>query len=726
MPPTRDWAGEILGGLAAMLVALPSAIAFGLVVYAPLGPGHAAEGALAGILGTIALGMIAPAFGASPRLVSAPCAPAAAVLAAWVVEMARAKNGASAEAIPVLLMLIALAAGLMQAAFGWAGWGRLIKFIPYPVVAGYLSGVGAIIIFGQLPKFLGLAKGSALGSAILDPSAWNPTAFAVGGVSMVVMYFAPKIVQRVPAPIVALSGGVATYLLFALQEPALATTEANPLLIGPIGGGLGEVASSFGRRWGSLGALTLENLRLVAAPAVTLAVLLSIDTLKTCVLLTALTRHRASADRDLVGQGLGNLASGLCGGIPGAGTTGATLINLNSGGKTRLSGFAMGVFALLAFVLFGRWVAWVPLASLAGILLVVGFRMIDWSSLRLLRSRATVFDFVVIAAVVATAVGWSLIVASGVGVGLAILLFLRDQIRGNVVRRKRTGAQVRSKRRRLPAESEVLDEHGRNTAILELQGSLFFGTTDQFSQELESFLPGARFVILDLRRVQSVDFSGTHLLELLAARLEEKKGTLVLSNTNLDRYFREIGLTTHRKNVRVVENLDAAVEWVEDRILEEKGPSVPDDAVVLPLSGIDVLSQLPPAALKLLESCVEERSFSAGQTIFREGERSDELYLIRRGEIRIELPINQGKRFHLVTIGLGDFFGDMAFLDHEPRSADAVAATSVDLYAVSRSRFDNAAARDPTLGGQVFSHLARVLALRLRQADAQVRALEEA
>jgi SulP family sulfate permease len=226
--------------------------------------------------------------------------------------------------------------------------------------------------------------------------------------------------------------------------------------------------------------------------------------------------------------------------------------------------------------------------------------------------------------------------------------------------------------------------------------------------------------------VQSVDFSGTHLLELLAARLEEKKGTLVLSNTNLDRYFREIGLTTHRKNVRVVENLDAAVEWVEDRILEEKGPSVPDDAVVLPLSGIDVLSQLPPAALKLLESCVEERSFSAGQTIFREGERSDELYLIRRGEIRIELPINQGKRFHLVTIGLGDFFGDMAFLDHEPRSADAVAATSVDLYAVSRSRFDNAAARDPTLGGQVFSHLARVLALRLRQADAQVRALEEA
>lgn len=213
--------------------------------------------------------------------------------------------------------------------------------------------------------------------------------------------------------------------------------------------------------------------------------MLSIDTLKTCVVLDALTRTRHNSNRELVGQGFGNLASTLFGGVPGAGQMGATLVNMSSGGQTRLSGLIEGALAIVAFLLLASLVSWVPIPALAGILLVVGFRMFDWKSLHLLRSRATIFDFAVILAVIAVAQTVSLIAASATGVGLAILLFVREQTGGVVVSRKTYGNQISSKTMRLADEKAALERLGEQTVIFELQGSLFFGTADQLYLALE-------------------------------------------------------------------------------------------------------------------------------------------------------------------------------------------------------------------------------------------------
>lgn len=718
-----------------MLVALPSAIAFGLVAYSSFGPGYAAHGAMAGILGTIAIGIVAPIFGGTPRLISTPCAPAAAVMAAIATDLRRETAGAlQPDQLLLLLAIVAVLAGGLQFFFGVIRGGRLIKYIPYPVVAGYLNGVGVLIFLSQVPKLFGFPDGTGLWVGLTSPSSfWKWPGLVVGAVTISAMVLAPRFTRAVPAAILGLAGGVLTYFGLSTIRPELLNLAGNPLVVGPIGG-VGELAvGAIVERWMSIGRFNVEHLQLILIPALTLSVLLSIDTLKTCVVVDALTRSRHHSNRELVGQGLGNVASALAGGMPGAGQMGATLVNINSGGKTRVSSVLEGVFALGAFILFGAVVAWVPIAGLAGILIVVAYRMVDLNILHLLRQKSTVLDFGVIAAVTVTAVSVNLIVAAGVGLGLAILLFLREQIRGSVVRRKTYGDQTFSKKYRLPEEVAVLEERGDQTTICELQGSLFFGTTDQLFSELEPDLKTKKYVILDMRRVQSVDFTATHMLQQIEARLAERKGQLILSGLppslptgqDLQMYFDEVGLVKPSRSVKIFDELDGALEWTEDQLLE-KGPLPwPAGEPPLELHEIDLLKGFDADTIRALGSCVGELSFEAGQKIFTEGDIGDELFLIRRGTVRIVLRLAGRSQHHLATFGRGDFFGDMAFLDRSVRSADAVTSTTTDLYVLSRARFDAVAEAYPQMGKKVFARLARALAIRLRRTDAELRALVE-
>ena len=519
-----------------------------------------------------------------------------------------------------------------------------------------------------------------------------------------------------------------------MADPRLHLLAGNALIVGPLNGGGGDgggVLAGLAGRWTALGHLALPDLTAVLVPALTLTVLLSIDTLKTCVVLDAVTRSRHDSNRELIGQGCGNLASAIIGGVPGAGTMGATLVNLSSGGVTRRSSVLEGVFALAAFLALGGLVAWVPVAALAAILIVVGTRMIDRTSFAFLRSRSTILDFAVIAAVVITALTVSLIAASGVGVALAILLFLREQIGGTVVRRTLRGDQVFSKQVRLPAAMTILRERGAGTIVVELQGSLFFGTTDQLHTALEPHLATCAHLILDFRRVQSVDVTAAHLLEQVKDRLAEHAGVLILSQIpralpsgrDIQRYFDRVGLVRPESPVRVFAELDGAMEWVEDRLLAAAGLRR-DEERALELEEIDLFSGRKVDTLADLSACMERRTFRAGERIFARGDTDDDLFLIRRGAVRIVLPLGEGQGHHLASFARGDFFGEMAFLDQDARSADALAHADTDLFVLSRASFDRFAAEHPRAARALFEGLARVLALRLRHTDAELRVLQ--
>ena len=722
--------GDLWGGLAAMLVALPSAIAFGVTIFAPLGGSYAAQGAIAGILGATALGLVAGALGGTNRLITAPCAPAAAVLSAFAIQLTQ--SGSSAESVVLMLGLMGLLCGLLQVSFGAVGLGRLIKYMPFPVVSGYLSGVGIIIIVSQVPKWLGVPSGATFWTGLGTPAIWQWQSVAVGAVTISVMALAPRFTKVIPAAILALLSGVATYFCLALADPALLTLSGNALVIGPLGGSGANFGDAITGRWRAIGGVSFIDLGRLLVPAATLAVLLSIDTLKTCVVLDALTRSRHDSNRELIGQGLGNVASSLIGGVPGAGQMGATLVNMSSGAVTRYSGLIEGGFALLAFLLLGTFIAWIPIAGLAGILIVIGFRMFDRDSLHLLKSRTTILDFAVIVAVVITALSVSLIAASGVGIALAIGLFIRAQIGGSVVRRHALGSQVFSKCVRLPAERAILEKRGDNTAIFELQGSLFFGTANQLYIALEADLKTRHYIILDMRRVQSVDLTAVHIIEQMRGTLSERNAMLIFSHLpenvpsgqDMRKYFNALGLVRAAENVltRTFDELDDALEWVEERLIEQEHLQQTEEQL-LELREIDIFVGRKDSTIAALEQCMEKRAYKAGEKIFALGDAGDEMFLIRRGSARIILPVSATQGHHLATFGRKDFFGEMAFLDRAPRSADAIAHTDIDLFVLSRQRFETLAEEHKKLAIGLVMSIARVLAVRLRYANTELRML---
>lgn len=724
--------GDFWGGLAAMLVALPSAIAFGVTIYSPLGGVFAAQGAVAGILGVTALGLLAPALGGTKRLITAPCAPAAAVLSGFVIE--HLNTGHGFESALLMLSLLGLIAGLMQVGFGSIGLGRLIKYMPYPVVSGYLSGVGLYIIASQVPKLLGVPKELHFWDALAAVARWQWEGIAVGGVTMAVMVLAPAATKRVPAAILALAAGLVAYFGIAQLDGAMLHLQNNTLVVGPLGGGGTDgLLEALAARWSALKGVDLAGLEALLMPALTLAVLLSIDTLKTCVVLDALTRTRHDSNRELIGQGVGNIASALIGGIPGAGTMGATLVNLSSGATSQRSGMIEGALALVAFLLLSAWIAWVPVAALAGILIVIGCRMVDLHTLAYLKSRHTVLDFVVILAVVIVALTVSLIAASATGIVLAVLLFMREQIGGSVIRRKAYGDQTFSKRIRRQAEMDILAKRGQRSVIIELQGSLFFGTTDQLYTELEHQLkrrPYRHYIILDMKRVQSVDVTATHMLDQVQGMLAARKGFLIFSQIprtlpsgrDVQKYFDEVGLVHPDNPVKVFNELDDAVEWVEDRLLAEAAMPRAEENL-LTLDEIEIFAGRKPETLTALEACMVERSCKAGETVFSRGDRGDELFLIRKGEVRILLPTENHQVHHISTFGRGSFFGEMTFLDGHARSATAIAFTDTHLYVLSRAGFDQLSEDHRRLALNLLEGLARVLAARLRYADAEIHSL---
>ena len=731
---TGTWmrhSGDFWGGFAAMLVALPASVAFGVTVYSAVSPHYAAFGALAGILGAAALGLIASTFGGTDRLISAPCAPAAAVLAAFAIQLVA--QGVQPISIVLLMTVLGILTGLLQMLIGFLGVGKLIKYIPYPVVSGYLSGVGLVIIGSQLPNFAGAPSGSLWFQVLTNPQTWDLRGLAVGAVTVVTMLGAPKMTKAIPGTIVGIVAGILTYAGIAAVDPALRVLDGNSLVIGPLGATGDGYVQLITDRWDQIGELKLSQVAALIGSAITLAALLSIDTLKTCVVLDQMTRTRHDPNRELAAQGLANVVASSIGGMPGAGTMGASMVNLSSGGETRISGIIEGVMSLVVALLLGAFVAWIPIAALSGVLIVVGLRMIDTDPLRFLESRATVLDFSVVLTVVAVALSVGLIAASAVGVVLSIILFLREQVGGNVVRRKSFVGQRSSTWFRPEAEMHRLEQKGNSAVIFELQGSLFFGTTHQLYLTLEPELATTDYLILDMQRVQSVDVTAAHMLNQVRDVLSERGVPLLISSVrerlpngrNLREFLELAGLNTDGEKVIIMPTLEAAIEWVEDRLLGDIA-KVDDSLPPLELHEIELFKGSKPDTLTDLAGCMEARSCKAGETIYARGDADNNLYLIRSGEVRIMGNVGGSNRLcHIATFGRGEFFGGLGFLDRRSRGNDAIASKDAELYVLTTEKFNFLAEEHKRIAFVLVSQLARTLAVRLRHTDDELTILQE-
>jgi SulP family sulfate permease len=517
--------------------------------------------------------------------------------------------------------------------------------------------------------------------------------------------------------------------------PALLTFEgAGHLLVGPVtsaGGGIGGTANAVRAALGRLLGIGIPELRVALVPGLMLGVLVSIDTLKTCLMLDVLTRSRHDSDRELVAQGLGNVASAVVGGAPGTGIVSASLVNVHGGARGRLSAVLAGVFALAVLVGLGPLIAWLPVPALAAIVCLMAARMFQREALVLLRERQTLLEFAVVVAVICVSMAVNLAAAAAAGVAVSFVLFVREQARAPLVRRIAHGDAVFSRRRRSAHEQEILNRLGGDTVIAELQGSLFFGSAERLYRALEPQLARCSQVVLDLSRIRSVDVTAATTLRQIAARLGDRGARLVLAEPpggragkQLGIYIAHLGLDRPPHEVLVLPHLDEALDWCEQQVLARANFARAIETP-LALAEMTIFRDLPPEALRALEAEVRERALSPGEQLFAAGDPGTELFLVRSGAVRILLPLAGGKGDVLDTVGRGELFGEMGFTDHAPRSADAFAGSETRLYALSRDGLARANAACTGIEATVIARLAHVLVARLRVADQDRRALKE-
>ena len=488
--------GDITGGITAGVVALPLALALG--VASGLGP-------MAGIYGAIAVGFFAALFGGTASQISGPTGPMVVVLAGLF---------ASLSGDAALIFTTVMLAGILQIAFGFLGVGQYIRLVPYPVISGFMTGIGAIIIILQMGPLLGHdSPGDPLGAMAKLPNAVMDINFAnlaLGLGTLALVFFWPaRVGKYLPGPLAALIVG--TLLAFFLLDVPV----------------LGEIPSGLpGLHWP---VFEQSKALLVVEAAFILAVLGSIDSLLTSLVADNMTRQRHDSNRELIGQGIGNTVAGLIGGIAGAGATMRTVVNIRSGGRTRFSGMVHALLLLTIVLGLGPLASNIPLAVLAGILVKVGLDIIDWSYIKR-ANHGPRWDLALMVLVLSLTVFVDLITAVAAGVVLAALAFVKQVGQLQIASLKNTPEHLDS-----DVEKACLAECGDRVALFEFSGPLSFGAAADLGHHVREHSEfGTKVLILDFSRVPFLDVSAVLAVETIASDAASSDKLLYLAGMNAD------------------------------------------------------------------------------------------------------------------------------------------------------------------------------------------------
>lgn len=531
--------GDLSGGFIAGIIALPLALAFGV---------QSGLGAAAGLYGAIAVGIFAALFGGTPTQASGPTGPMT-VVSASIVAFAIEATG-SIEAGLGIVLLSFLAGGLLQIGLGLMGVGKYIRYFPYPVVSGFMSGVGLIIISLQLWPLLGSPSPKStlkVFTNIAEPlSNLNAAALGLGLLTLAVNIVFPKITKKVPSVLVALIVGTVAAHLFHLDVP----------MIGEIPSGLPNLQLK------SILSVSPQYYVTILKFGMMLALLGSIDSLLTSVIADNVTKTRHDSRRELIGQGIGNMIAAVFGGIPGAGATKGTVVNINAGGKTRLSGASHGLFQLAALLGAGAFVAYIPLCVLAGLLISVGVAIIDYRGLKHLKDVPRADAAVLVLVLVWTVFG-NLVHAVAAGIVLASLLFMKQC--GDLAE---AGTVVTKLERETPWEDERGLQTDESVYIKHLDGPLFFGFSAQFRAIAEALPEEISTLIIRMEHVPYIDQSGLYTLEDAILNLTGKGKTVVLTGlqSQCEDMLRKIKVIPELvPEERVFKSFTECEEWLNKR-----------------------------------------------------------------------------------------------------------------------------------------------------------------
>jgi len=472
---------NFFGGLTAAVIALPLGLAFGVA---------SGMGATAGIYGAIILGFFSSLFGGTATQISGPTGPMTVVMAAAVLSLHSDAN---------LIATTVILAGIFQIFFGIFKIGKFVRYIPYPVISGFMSGIGIIIIILQINPFLGIESDASilhiLATLAESLSHSNYHAILLATLTLLIMFFTPeKIAKIIPQPLIALFVLTPLSLYFHFDVETIGTIPSSlPSMVMP--------------------SLDLENYRNVVVLAFTLALLGMLDTLLTSIVADSITNTKHQPNRELVGQGIGNTLCGLFGAIPGAGATMRTVINVKSGGTNKISGMVHSIILLLVVLFLAPIAAQIPMAILAGILIKVGVDILDYRFIDVW-NQSPKTDLSVMLVVFFTTVFIDLITAVGIGIVLSSLLIVYRIT-------KETKIELDSK------APKVEYNLGEDIRVLKVEGAFFFGSTTAFESEINKVLD-IKTLVIDIVDVPFIDITAIFTLKDLIYKLKSDNIEIVI------------------------------------------------------------------------------------------------------------------------------------------------------------------------------------------------------
>jgi SulP family sulfate permease len=526
--------GDVFGGLTAGIIALPLALAFGEASGA---------GPIAGMWGAIFVGFFASLFGGTPTNVSGPTGPMVVVFAAAFASLSGSLS---------LIFAAVVLAGILQIVMGVFKMGQYVRLVPYPVVSGFMSGIGCIIIILQMSRLFGSEPAGAgtipalqaIPDAIANP---NIPAVVIGVLTLLIVFLWPsKLGKYVPGPLAALLIGTVVRL-FLTGAPVLGDIPTGfPSLVVP--------------------EFTSATFSIVLEAAILLAVLGSIDSLLTSLVADNMTRNRHDSDRELIGQGIGNTVAGLVGAVPGAGATMRTVVNIQAGGTTKISGMLHSLLLIAVVISLAPLAEKIPHAVLAGILIKVGYDIIDFAYLK--RShQGPRLDLVLMAMVLLMTVFVDLITAVAAGVVLAALGFIKQLADQQI---KQFSGEDTSSLVTTDEEDALMARVLGKVTMFDFGGPLSFGAAADLGHHVRERVKGqTRAIILDFSRVPFIDVSAARAIETIIHDSHDMGITVFETSMNEDVRKTLISLNSLRKlpvdvtySTRV-EALRAAVELVE-------------------------------------------------------------------------------------------------------------------------------------------------------------------
>ncbi|BAK73387.1 MAG: SulP family inorganic anion transporter [Arcobacter sp.] len=510
---------DIFAGITAAVVALPLALAFGVASGA---------GAIAGLYGAIILGFFAALFGGTPTQISGPTGPMTVIVATAIATFPNDFQ---------TVMTIVFLAGLMQISFGIVGIGKWIKYIPYPVISGFMCGIGVIIIILQINPFLGVEGYSSIVYTLTHLTDTltkvNYEAILIATITLAIMFLTPKKISKIIPPALIALVLVTLFSIFF---------HFKVMIIGEIPMGLPQFVLPI--------SFDILKLSTILTLAITLALLGSIDSLLTSIVADSKTKTKHDSKKELIGQGIGNTICSFFGAIPGAGATMRTVININSGATSKLSGMVHSVTLLLIVLFLAPLASQIPLAVLSGILIKVGFDILDYKFLKVI-NKVSKQDLIIMITVFLLTVFVDLIMAVGVGITISSIIAVY---------------QISKNTQMKTAHSKVsfdIDIENHDIEIIKVNGSLFFGTASALDTRLEK-IKNSKKIIIDCRNVSFLDISAIFTLEDIIEKFKSKdlEIILVLKYRHKKKVLAVDSLNVFKK-IRIYHNLDDAINYTQ-------------------------------------------------------------------------------------------------------------------------------------------------------------------